>query len=502
MKIQNKIVPFFFYVAICFLVSFSAFSENYDDIIIITTNTESQSSYWQSFFEENNKNQERLYIVLNEDWPGGADNGLGSLYAYKQAYERALTQHQLDLMQVIENGGRVSLLHCAGMGKRLYPLTASEYNNKSAIKVPSGECEKSILELVLEQTMRQTDTLKGRFSVFWGDQIFQASEALILPSSHVEVLSKVSAFPTEEEWNDKNLSSYGLIILNSDGSSKLVEKTTYEGLNAIVGKGNTPKIGVSLGSFSITGSLLSILMKTFENELCKKVGQLNTDYHFWMPLTWARDEYCKFMTEKGTELSFASDIYNRMCSVKDELQKKSTKTIFGVQNIGKEALWWDFGNLQCFYNNLESLVDRSSRSGQELFKILDLGSYYDPQNNNIIINANIKDNDVKNSIIMNVEGNELQGQGAVIINSKIDRMHVEKAIVYNCEEMSPCVVAPTEVRAYIFFDRDPKHVKCYTQFTRNNKIDWSVTLPKNLFSFEDIYYMHEVQYENDESSDQ
>jgi len=501
MNVQKKSAFYILFTFFSILMTTFGFSDPYKDVIIITTNNESQSTYWQSFFDEKNKKDDFLYIVLFEDWEGGADNGLGSLYAYKQAHSRALNQYDLDLSKVIEEGGRVSLFHCAGIGKRLYPLTASEYNNKSAIKLPSGNGEKSILELVLDQTLKQSDCLKGRFSVFWGDQIFKTSEILSPPKCHVEVLSKVCDFPTAKEWKKKNLDSYGLIIINSDGSSKLVEKTNYSGLNGIVGEGNTPQIGVSLGSFSITGSLLNMLMKTFDFELCNKLGQLNTDYHFWMPFTWSKAEYCNFMIDKGENLVFASEIYERMQMVKNHLQESSEMPVFGVQNIGEHAHWWDFGNLKCYYNNLISLLDYSSESGRELFKILELESHYDEKNNSIVLGCDIKKLNAKNSVIMNVTADSLDVEDAIVINSKMHVLNVEKAIVYNCEECTPCRIEPTEVRADIFFEQKPKHIKCYTHFTRNNKHDWEVTLPKNMFSFYDIYHMNEKVFDEVESEE-
>ncbi len=487
------ILPLSIYTLLNYNFSKPSISATTTDFVIITTNSPSQAKYWQKILDEK-ANEYTQYIVINEDWPGGADNGLGSLYAFIQANKQAKEHFGIDLKEVLDSGSGVSLFHCAGMGKRLYPLTASEYNNKSAIKIPSGAETQSILQLVLDQTLTQTHVLKGRLSVFWGDQIFIPSVKLRKPKSHAEVFTMVSHFPSKDEWIKKNLDQYGLIIINNK-KAKLVEKTTYSNLLNIVANDNShkkiPEIGVSLGSFSISATMLDELLGTFHQELTSKNGKLNTDYHFWMPLTWTKSSYVKFMIAKGYNRKSVINIYERMQSIKNHLQDETIAPVFGVQNVGEDALWWDFGNIKSYYHNMMATLYHDDYKGQQLAEILNVAEYYHPDKNSIIINCEIDDLQVRNSILVNVKGQKVTAHDSIVINSIARDLAVSESLVYNISEENTLALSNGEVRADIFFNDYPDQVVFYTSMRRNNKQDWNVKLPRNNYAFEEVYRLNE-----------
>jgi len=77
-----------------------------------------------------------LVLAVSEDWndPGGAGNGLGTLYAVQKASTLALTKYGINLLQELNDGNiSASLYHTAGKGTRLAPLPASENNNKPGV---------------------------------------------------------------------------------------------------------------------------------------------------------------------------------------------------------------------------------------------------------------------------------------------------------------------------------------------------------------------------------
>jgi hypothetical protein len=505
MRSSKKKVLTPLFVAALFIFSFSIYSlikpktsssiisSSTTDFVIVTMNSPSQAKYWQEILDEQ-ASEETQYIVVHEDWSGGADNGLGSLYAFIQANKKAHKIYGIDLKKILENDGGVSLFHCAGMGKRLYPLTASEYNNKSAIKVPKGSETQSILELVLDQTLTQMPILKGRLSVFWGDQIFIPSISLHKPKSHAEVFTMVSHFPSKDEWVNKNLDQYGLIIIGNK-QAKLVEKTTYSNLLNIVANDrshkDTPNIGVSLGSFSISATMLDELLITFHNELANKNGKLNTDYHFWMPLTWEKQPYVRFMTAKGYDQHDAINIYDRMQNIKKNLEKGNKTPVFGVQNVGEDALWWDFGNTKSYYNNMMATLYLDDKKGQKLAEILDLSEYYHPDKNSILINCDIDDLQVRNSILVNVTGQKVTAHDSILVNSIARDLAVSESLVYNISEENSLALSNGEVRADIFFNDHPNQVVFYTSMRRNNKLDWAIRLPKNNYAFDEVYKLNE-----------
>jgi hypothetical protein len=66
------------------------------DVIIVSTTSPHQEAYWQERLERSRgqvARRDAIILVLCEDWPGGAGNGLGSLYALQEAAKRARLRH-------------------------------------------------------------------------------------------------------------------------------------------------------------------------------------------------------------------------------------------------------------------------------------------------------------------------------------------------------------------------------------------------------------------------
>merc|ERR1740117_2354921 len=105
-------------------------------VVIVCTSSQGMEDYWQARLEAGKGQvcgKDAKIVVVHEDWAGGAGNGLGSLYAYKKACEKA----NQNLAEVAHNGGSIVIYHTAGKGTRLAPLPGSEGNNKPGVKLPS-----------------------------------------------------------------------------------------------------------------------------------------------------------------------------------------------------------------------------------------------------------------------------------------------------------------------------------------------------------------------------
>ncbi len=119
-------------------------------------------------------------LAVHEDWPGGAGNALGTLYAFQNAARDAAERHGgVDISAQLRDGSvSIGLYHTAGKGTRLAPLPGAENNNKPGVKLPAtvrvaGQAvPMTILEAVIRQTGCYARSRPGRLSVFWGDQIF------------------------------------------------------------------------------------------------------------------------------------------------------------------------------------------------------------------------------------------------------------------------------------------------------------------------------------------
>ncbi len=324
-------------------------------ILVVTTNCLKEARYWQRVLPDAR--------VVYEEWPGGAGNGLGTLYAAQQA----------GVLEDLRSGKPVALYHTAGKGTRLAPLPGSEFNNKSAVKIPGAP---TLLEAVIEQTKPLLHP--GRLSVFWGDQLFTPSIPLREPKRDVELFAKLKPPPTQKQWNEQNLHQYGLVLLDNHGNARQLEKTTYETLS----QQTYAQMGISLGSFSLSVPFLKELLQEFSPELQKKQGHLNTDTDFWMPLSW------------GTSSRISGQ--NRI----------------GAIDIGQEALWLDFGTLRNYWASCLKLQTEN-------------------------INCHIDEADIQKSLLINVTAKKVRARNSVLINVTAPTIDIEEGILYNTTDRNP-----------------------------------------------------------------
>lgn len=405
------------------------------DVIIITMSQASQADYWQKYFDRQNQFEEH-FIFIHEDWPGGAGNGLGSLYAFCKANQAAEKKLGIDLFDFLTRNRSIGLFHCAGMERRLYPLAYSENNSQFAIQLPSPEGLKSMMEYLIHHTIPLFKHIKNRFFVFWGDQLFLPSRQFRQPKSHVEILSQSLPLPSESEWTQRELEKYGVLILSENGGKRLIEKVSYSELIQFIAAGSyneSSQIGLSLGSFSLSPPLLKLLLEAFDEELQLKRGQLNSCSHFWMPMMWEKSSYLRFMKDKGFNSRLSEEVYNKMQGVKETLGKAGKTALFGNQEIGEDAYWWDFDGLKDYFYHLLSLVNNRPK-GLIFREMLGIERFYDRERNSILINCDVERLDVKNSVLVNVISEKLFARDSVIINSRCKELTCSHALAYNVIE--------------------------------------------------------------------
>jgi hypothetical protein len=108
------------------------------DVTIICTTDDHQAAYWMELLESGLLSSGTAKVLaVSEDWiaPGGAGNGLGTLYAWQKACDLASQKYAgFDLAAALAAGKvAAALYHTAGKGTRLAPLPASENNNKPGV---------------------------------------------------------------------------------------------------------------------------------------------------------------------------------------------------------------------------------------------------------------------------------------------------------------------------------------------------------------------------------
>ena len=119
----------------------AAMGQHLFDVTIVCTTDDHQASYWMERLAagvcakpSSSSSLYPLVLAVSEDWPGGAGNGLGTLYAFQKACQLAQSLHQLDLVQALQSHSvSAALYHTAGKGTRMAPLPASENNNKPGV---------------------------------------------------------------------------------------------------------------------------------------------------------------------------------------------------------------------------------------------------------------------------------------------------------------------------------------------------------------------------------
>lgn len=464
------------------------------DTIIVSVSNPKQAQFWKRRLEATRgqiaNTQANIYIV-HEDWPGGAGNGLGTLYAWQKANAQARAQGAPDLFEVLAQNHAIALYHTAGKGTRLAPLPGSEDNNKPAVKLPAPlkindqEHPITILEAVIRQTALFAPIRRGRLSVFWGDQIFIPSLPLNKPHDFaVDIIGQILPPAIDSAlWHSRNLSSYGLLAIDaSSGSAQQIEKIDYATAQHLIRNNiiqTSGGIAVSLGSFGISAALLSLLIKEFHNELNTQSTKLDTDPHFWMPLTLDLHTYQAMMQKKGISPEASSAHWHRLQPIIQELPHRSP---LGVLDVGNDTLWWDFGTIEKYYTNCLKLTGTDFES-QALRQFFNLEKYYDPHTQSITIGAPPQSSKLYRSVIYHSQVNNAHISQSIVIESSIPPSHLEKNLIYQASLTT--APEPQEVIAGVR-DIDNKPMLIHTTLLNNGQNDWSIRLPKNPFSYEEL----------------
>jgi hypothetical protein len=477
----------------------------YDAVIVCTSNP-AQEAYWQKRLSATRGQAARegaLILAVHEDWLGdGAGNGLGTLYAYTKARDKAKAEFSIDLDERIRSGWAVGMFHTAGKGTRLAPLPGSENNNKPGVKLPTvvtvdGEDkELTILEAVIRQTNSYAPVRMGRCSVFWGDQVFIPSAGTPASGSHpADILACLGDMPTKEEWVAKGLDKYGLIAVNEQGNAAQVEKVSFDTATELLsGFGSIKRVGPSLGSFSMSAALLFAMLEEFKAEVGAKLAKLDSDPHFWMPFTLPEAAYTSVMKTKGVSEEESKAHYTRMAAFKGKFCKDNKcEAILGCVDAGTECYWWDYGQLKLFQKNT-LLVTKDSDEAEALRVFLGTSDrrqgttgQADMDATSVVLSSRILAGTVRSSVCTNVNCNEANIDGTVLMNVTAKKISGKGCILYNVVDDSNEGLALPDgtVRADVYMPGAAKIVVMSTMDTDGGKA-WKVVLEGNDKSFEEV----------------
>lgn len=461
------------------------------DFIIISTSNAYQEQFWQKRLTQSQDTLKTKILVVKEEWPGGAGNGLGTLYAFLQAKEKAQELYSVDLSQELQKGGSIALYHTAGLGQRTAPLSSSEYNNKSAIELP-GYIQDSLitlLEAVIKQTAIYAPSSRGRLTTFWGDQLFIPST--MAPThfpGHATLFAKFGDFPNKEEWLSGGWQNYGLLVHSPSQQLQQMEKIDYETFTKLIRNtkiSKTGKVAKSLGIFSLSLELLEALLKEFKPELSSKKGKLDSDPHFWMATTLDEETYALLMKQKPIPYH-----HQRMQHFRKSFHAKHPeRPFFSAFDIGKESLWWDYGTVLNYYKNglLMTQEGFEAELMRQFFqtpaRVHDSPSVT-VDSHSLLINCKIGAGSIKNSLLVGVTADSLTVENCVLINSQVNSLKADQCLLYHVSEKGPLQLNKNSVRADLFLSGEK--ISFLTSLDRDGKSDWGERLSSNPCAYADV----------------
>lgn len=482
-------------------------------VIIVCTGTQWQANFWQARLERGKGYvipQDCQVLCVDEDWTtGGAGNGLGTLYAMRKACAlyTSITaggdlRAKLDAAQV-----SVAIYHTAGKGTRLAPLPGAENNNKPGVKLPAsapvGEqgalVPLTILESVIKQTGVYAACRLGRLSVFWGDQIFIPTLDTMYEASraHADILCMLAPMPNAVEWADKGLEKYGLVAVSTSGAACQIEKVDHAtALEMTASLGEIEAVGTSLGSFSVSAALLELLDAEFDAELTARAGSLDTDPHWWMPMTLPIEAYCKLMAKKGVSLPEAEAHHARIQAMLARFDKRDGKHLLGPVDVGGNAYWWDYGQLKLYLKNAFRLTeDGIEADAMREFLHVHRGTLVSKSNDldtdSITVATACKLGQTGRAIkcvLANVSCGHIDAEEAVIVNCTARKIKAGKnAVAYNVVDDSDCLVLEDGEVVTDVTQPDGTSIRQRSRVDIDGGKAWKIQVLDNKFTFEEVY---------------
>ena len=465
------------------------------DVVIVCTGTEKQAAYWQERLE---RGVGRVIpstcqvICVYEDWNvGGAGNGLGTLYAWEKAQLK-----NPELGEKLKRGEiSAALYHTAGKGTRLAPLPGAENNNKPGVKLPAvceglGENGSSapltILESVVKQTGIYAASRMGRLSVFWGDQIFVPTvDFKYAPTAHADILCSLGPMPSAEEWKERGLEKYGLIAVAKSGAACQIEKVDHKTAVEYTSElgSEIVNVGTSLGSFSVSSSLLRLLTCEFSQELKDKNISLDTDPHWWMPATLPLNAYMSLMKKKGVFEDESKSHYARIRTMLEKLPKENH--ILGPVDVGANAYWWDYGQLKLYLKNAFRLILKDDVEADAMREFMSVKL----QNNSALtdVTMGVKSTIKGNCVMANVKVEHLEAHNSIAVNCTAKKLVLGKnSLAYNVLEENELILEDGEVVTDIFMP-DGSKIRQRSHIDVDGGTAWKLKLDNNIYSFETIY---------------
>ena len=448
------------------------------DYIVVVVGEEREVKRLEHFPWHEDVLQTSILIPVSEgSWNGPAGNGLGTLFAIKNASNAA----GKELVEEVKQGKSVLIVHTAGKGTRnILTRTCKE---KAFIDVPGL----TILEGVIKQFQRFS--IPHRIMVTWGDQFLFIADT---PESLIECAhsTHVMLFGLKSEFTEEIVSKYGIQIVRCGDKGKGKDKgcelldfddtRNYEVVKSKMERYRGSEVLLNLGLFTLSGVLTERLLDAFSDRLEERVGEFNSD-ELWQ--LWCSPDSVttnKWLRERAERL-------------KREMTMTSDLNLIKSFAISDQSIWFDFGTNKSYYRNMMRLLSEGAEAAQlrrflnvELLSATDGCEILD----SIYVNSGIERGRIKRSVVSNTTAKAALLEDACVFNSRLNRINGKNCVVYNlvdCDsvELNDCVLVdvfhPARGRIRLRFPIGKE--------SRPKEEWWSSRLPGNEYTLSEVAAM-------------
>ncbi|MDF2955752.1 MAG: Mannose-6-phosphate isomerase [Candidatus Alkanophagales archaeon MCA70_species_2] len=414
----------------------------------------------------------KLIPVSEAAWQGAAGNGLGTLFALKNA-SAAVGKN---LVAEVKRDKSVLVVHTAGEGTR--NLLTRACLNKSFIKLP----RLTLLEAVIKQF--QEISIPSRILVTWGDQLIFFEDDVneirrCAESTHV-LLFGLSV----PELTAEIASNYGIQIVRCGEGCELLEfddsrdydtvKTKLERLQRAAGDVG---VMINMGTFLMSGDAAEKMLEAFREQLDARSGKFNSDelWQLWI----------------SSEASAEGWLRERAKWLSEALKGVGGLSLIKSIPLSENAVWVDFGTNESYYNSLMSiLTDVGSKLREFLHVAPRTGSLGCEVYNSVFESSSFSGGNVERCVVFDSVAKDANLEDSCMIDSKLSRVQAKRCIIYNVvdhaeiREEGKCVVDvfhPIEGRI---------RLKIRIGEERGDKEKWwHSRLPENDFSLREVAEM-------------
>ncbi len=342
--------------------------------------------------------------VAESGWHGAAGNGLGTLFAIKNASEAI----GLELLSEVKQGKSVLIVHTAGEGTR--NILTRTCKNKAFIDVPGY----SLLEGVINQFQRFS--IPGRILVTWCDQFIFIDDA---PDKIAECAARahVMLLGLKTGLTEEIVAKYGIQIVrcSADGCELLDFDDTrnYEAVRAKIARHKGAEVLVNLGVFTLSGIMAERMLEVFADKLGARTGKFNSDelWQLWVSPDsvicdeWLRERAARLKDEPNLIMSFA---------------------------ISENSIWLDFGTNSGYYENMMRLLEEDYLRKCLNIELISTTTVNGCEiHDSIYSDSDIETGDIRESVVSNTVAKSAMLDRACVFNSRLKNITGKNCVVYN-----------------------------------------------------------------------